>query len=57
VLRCGKSDYAAVSSQMLAIKRKTLRDLGKRSDAGFGLDNFAVAGSAVVFAVVSEAGF
>lgn len=57
MLRCGKSECAAESPQLLAIKRKTLRDLGKRSDAGSGLDIFASAGPVAVFAGVSQAGF
>jgi hypothetical protein len=57
VLRCGKNECAAVLAQMLAIKRKSPRDLGKPSDAGSELDIFATAGPTVVFADVSTPGF
>ena len=57
MLRCGKNECADVSPQMLAIKRKAPRDLGKRSDAGSGLDIFAIAGPVAAFAGVSQAGF
>ena len=42
---------------MLAIKRKSPRDLGKRSDAGSRLDIFASVGPEANFAGVSQAGF
>jgi hypothetical protein len=57
VLRCGKNECAAVLPQMLAIKRKSPRDLGKPSDAGSGLDIFASVGPEADFAGVSQAGF